>query len=105
MRRSALVCAILILSVLGTAAARTGDELRSLHGVVTDESGGVLPGVTVEAASADGRVVATTVTDAVGRYVFSSVPVAALRLTFQLEAFSPAALEVDAAAADAAVAV
>ena len=43
---------------------------RRLHGVVADESGGVLPGVTVVATSQDGRVLATAVTDEVGRYAF-----------------------------------
>ena len=58
-----------------------------------DESGGVLPGVTVAAISDDGRTLATAVTDQVGRYAIDSLPQGAVRLTFQLEGFSNAAGE------------
>jgi hypothetical protein len=92
MRPSILILAALFF--LGTAAAGAGDDLRRLHGVVADESGGVLPGVTVVASSEDGRVVATAVTDEVGRYAFRAVPVAPVRLTFQLEGFSSAVVDV-----------
>src|SRR5712675_176515 len=98
MRPSILTLATLFLVLLATAAAGAGDDLRRLHGVVADESGGVLPGVTVVASSEDGRVVATGVTDEVGRYAFQGVPAAPIRLTFQLEGFSAAFVDVPLAA-------
>jgi hypothetical protein len=61
-----------------------------LHGSVVDESGGVLPGVSVSAVSDDGRILATAVTDQVGRYAMDSLPEGAVRLTFELEGFSKA---------------
>jgi hypothetical protein len=105
MRRSTLTLATVFLVFLGTAAATAaGDDLRRLHGVVADESGGVLPGVTVVAASEDGRIVATGVTDQVGRYAFRALPDAPVRLTFQLEGFSTAFVDVPSTGAvDAAV--
>src|SRR5258707_10087862 len=94
MRPSILTLATLFLVVLGLATTAAGDDLRRLHGVVADESGGVLPGVTVVASSEDGRVVATAVTDEVGRYAFRSIPAVPVRLTFQLEGFSTAVVDV-----------
>ncbi len=80
-----LLVLLSICSIAWPALAGAG----RVHGVVADESGGVLPGVTVVALSEDGRVLATVVTDAVGRYALSALPAAAVRLTFQLEGFSP----------------
>jgi hypothetical protein len=99
-----LAAAILLFRLCTTAAA-AGPDNGKAYGAVVDESGGVLPGVTVSAVSADGRVLATAVTDQIGRYAFDSLPVGTVRLTFQLEGFSTAAGEVtidadrDAAAA------
>jgi hypothetical protein len=83
---------LVLLGICATARATEGVQGR-VHGVVADESGGVLPGVTVVATSADGRVLATAVTDAVGRYVFEAVPAVPVSLTFQLEGFSAAVVE------------
>jgi hypothetical protein len=58
--------------------------------VVTDGSGGVLPGVTVTATSADGRLLATTVTGAVGGYAFGALAAGPVSLVFQLEGFATA---------------
>ena len=104
MRPSILTLATLFLVALGLTTTAVGGDLRRLHGVVADESSGVLPGVTVVASSEDGRVVATAVTDEVGRYAFRSVPAAPVRLTFQLEGFSTAFVDVPLTAdADATV--
>ena len=81
---------LILLLLLSTSALAASSGLR---GVVADESGGVLPGVTVVATSLDGRVLASGVTDAVGRYTFGALPRASVRLTFQLEGFSPATVE------------
>ena len=66
----------------------------AIRGAVTDDSGGVLPGVTVVATSADRRVVATAVTDAGGTYAFFALPAGTVRLTFQLDGFSTTIVEV-----------
>ena len=60
----------------------------SARGRVTDSSGGVLPGVTVTAAAADGRILKSTVTDGAGGFALSALPAGRLSLTFQLEGFA-----------------
>jgi Carboxypeptidase regulatory-like domain len=87
MRPSLLIVLVVVLGVYVHAA---GARAR---GVVADESGGVLPGVTVVATAPDGRVLATAVTDAVGRYTLDGLPAATVTVTFQLEGFSVAAAE------------
>jgi hypothetical protein len=54
----------------------------SIVGTVTDETGGVLPGVTVDLHAGDAELLA--VTDGVGGYQFDSVPPGAVTLTFKL---------------------
>jgi hypothetical protein len=100
MRPFSQIFAMFLLVVLGigaTAGAALVGPGR-IHGVVADESGGVLPGVTVVAAADDGRILATSVTDEVGRYAFTALPAATVRLTFQLEGFSGAVVEFPVAA-------
>jgi hypothetical protein len=53
-----------------------------------------MPGVTVVATSADGVVMATTVTNAVGGYAFGALPAGPVRLIFQLEGFATAVVGV-----------
>ena len=71
-----------------------------MRGVVTDESAGVLPGVTVTARAADGQVLGTVVTDGQGRYAIGPLAVGPVVVTFYLEGFAPAVTRV-AIAADA----
>src|ERR1051326_8656935 len=88
-----------ILLILGFLSSPLADPPgNSVRGVVADESGGVLPGVTVVATSADGRVLATTVTDAAGRYAIGSLAPARVTVTFQLEGFATAAVPVSISA-------
>ena len=80
---------------LSSAAVAQAPEGR-VHGVVADESGGVLPGVTVTATAANGEVLAAEVTNEGGRYRFT-LPAVAVTLTFSLEGFSPAAVTLEIA--------
>jgi Carboxypeptidase regulatory-like domain len=59
-----------------------------IRGEVTDSSGGRLPGVTVIATTADGRIPATTTTDATGGYAFRAVPAGPVMLRFRREGFA-----------------
>jgi hypothetical protein len=74
--------------VAAAAAQATG----RLHGVVSDDSGGVLPGVTVTVAAPDGETLAFATTDAVGAYDVQ-VPAGPARVTFSLEGFSSSVLD------------
>ena len=85
---------ILVALLVAALAAPAQESIGRLHGVVADESGGVLPGVTVVASTRDGRVLANGVTDAVGRYALRALPASAVRLTFQLEGFADAIVDV-----------
>jgi hypothetical protein len=92
MRRSAsIACACVLLLGLATPARSAEGVVR---GAVVDQSGGVLPGVTVTATALDGRVLATEVTDAAGVYVIESLPPEPVTIAFQLEGFSPASVDV-----------
>jgi hypothetical protein len=89
------LAAVALLALCWTPASSSADAAQGrVRGAVTDGSGGVLPGVTVVAASADGVVIAATVTNAVGGYAFGALPAGPVRLTFQLEAFATAAVAV-----------
>src|SRR5262245_9319297 len=78
-----LVCAcVLLLPALAAAQAQ-------IVGQVRDESGGVLPGVTVEAASpAIIEKVRTAVTDEQGRYRIEALRPGRYKVTFTLTGFS-----------------
>ena len=84
--------ALVVLLGLWSAASGSYAAERNVRGVVSDESNGMLPGVTVVATSADGRVLATAVTDGAGRYVIGPLAAGRVTLTFQLEGFSPSAV-------------
>jgi hypothetical protein len=91
-RSAAILC--LVCLILAGAVLAAGARVR---GSVVDQSGGVLPGVTVTAASLDGRQLATTVTDATGSYAFDGLPPEPITISFQLEGFSPLSADVTVA--------
>src|SRR5262245_54347412 len=108
MPRSPVRLAMGVIVVLGLAAAAAAQDGpgRYVRGVVSGESSGVLPGVTVVAKSQDGRVLLTAVTDGAGAYGVGPLPAGrvTLTLTFQLEGFAEAVVPVTVAAdADAVV--
>jgi len=94
MRLSAGTLASTTLAILMLCATPALAQPESVvRGEVVDTSGGVLPGVTVLATSADGRVLATTVTNEQGRYVLSGLPAGPIKLTFRLDGFETANVE------------
>lgn len=81
-RAACLLAAVLLFPSLAQAQA-------TLAGTVRDASGGVLPGVTVEAASpALIEKVRTTVTDGTGQYRLPELPPGTYNLTFTLAGFT-----------------
>ncbi len=91
-RPTALAAFCLACSVTAAAAAQSSARL---HGTVSDDSGGVLPGVTVTVDSRDGRALAVETTDAVGAYAME-IPPGTVRVTFSLEGFTSATVDLDA---------
>ena len=81
-RSSAMACLILLGS--GTILAQT---TGSLVGRAADESGGVLPGVTVEAKSPSLQGTRIVVTDGAGRYRITLLPPGQYAVTFTRAGF------------------
>ncbi len=65
------MCLFVVLALATSAAAQTGPSIR---GVVTDQTGGRLPGASVEVQVPPGTRIATTLTDALGEYAFARLP-------------------------------
>jgi hypothetical protein len=78
-----VVMAAIALAVPAAAWAQTG----IVTGTISDETGGVLPGVTVSLQPA-GAASLETVTDGTGVYRFENVPAGAAELSFRLINFS-----------------
>ena len=81
--RHGLLAVGIFLLTCGAATAQT------ISGVVTDTSGGVLPGVTVEATNTATRQVRTATTDESGRYVVANLQPGRYSVTYRLEGFAP----------------
>ena len=84
MRTAALGVCVLLLAAPALGQRTTG----AIVGTVTDESGGVLPGVTVTLQGAQVAGQPTTVTGTDGAYRFPTVPPGEYTLTFTLQGFS-----------------
>jgi hypothetical protein len=67
-------------------AAQTGDG--NLRGYVKDESGAVLPGVSVTATSPELLTPVSTITDAAGLYRLNNLPPGTYALTAEIQGFS-----------------
>jgi hypothetical protein len=88
MRRIAtrvFVSALLLLFMAGPALAQATAQIS---GTVRDESGAVLPGVTVTVTQTDTGFTRTVVTDATGAYVVSNLPTGPYEITTTLSGFS-----------------
>jgi hypothetical protein len=68
-----LLQGLLVLAAL-YAPVSAQEQRASIEGIVRDSSGGVLPGVTIEARSPSMAGVQATVTDANGLYRFPALP-------------------------------
>lgn len=88
--RAAIVALVLFLLSSISALAQSG----SVAGVARDETGGVLPGVTVQLRAANGTVSETT-TNGGGLYAFNGVANGHYVVTFTLINFGSARSEVD----------
>lgn len=87
-KRSMLSMATILL--IASSVFAQGFQIGTISGVVTDETGGVLPGVTVEVVSPDRGLTRNSVTGAEGRYRFPSLPLGRYNVTANLQGFQPA---------------
>ncbi len=85
------LAALAIVSVFGLvpAAAQTGQMFGELVGKVTDDQGGVLPGVTVTLTGPAAMGTPTATTNAQGIYRFPAVNTGTYTLRFELAGFAP----------------
>jgi hypothetical protein len=79
--------ALAILFVLSAPATARAQAPGAISGTVEDDTGGVLPGVTVSAVVGS-KTVAETVTDGTGTYHFEKIPAGSVELIFRLINFS-----------------
>jgi len=73
----ALRASFIIISFLATAAAASAQPQITtgvIDGTVVDSSGGVLPGVDVEARNVETNLVRTVTTDGSGRFAVLQLP-------------------------------
>jgi iron complex outermembrane recepter protein len=80
-----LLVSLLIAGLPLVAAAQ--NQTGRIAGVVTDTTGGVMPGVTVS-AKGPANVLKTTVTDASGRYTFDTLAPGSYVVSFELAGFA-----------------
>jgi hypothetical protein len=80
-------CTYGLMILLLTAGAAWAQGTAQLSGTVRDESGGVLPGVTVTATQTDTGLARTAVTDETGAYLLTNLPIGPYRLEVALQGF------------------
>lgn len=78
-----------LIMVVASASAAAGQQEAAIIGQVTDESGAVLPGVTVTASSPSLQLqAATVVTGPQGEYRLSPLPIGNYEVTYSLSGFT-----------------
>ncbi|MBF8301093.1 MAG: hypothetical protein HW394_1463, partial [Acidobacteria bacterium] len=87
MKRCLSYCSRGALILLLTAGAAWAQATAQLSGTVRDDSGGVLPGVTVTVTQTDTGLVRTTATDGTGGYLLTNLPIGPYRLEVALQGF------------------
>lgn len=81
---------VLLAALLVALPASAQEQRGSIEGVVKDAQGGVLPGVLVEARSAQGVGVSKSVTDSLGVFRFPALAPGSYEFYATLAGFSPA---------------
>ena len=88
-----VVLAVLAAALLIAVPAAAQEQRGAIQGVVKDSSGGVLPGVTVEAKSPSLVGVQVAVSDSNGVYRFPALAPGTYALSANLQGFGPAKVE------------
>ena len=84
-----VVAALALVALFAVAPAGAQEQVGAIEGSVTDESGAVLPGATVEAVSAGGTRLAGTTNES-GAFRFPRVPPGTYVVVAKLDGFNPA---------------
>ena len=96
------ICVVAIAGFIlsTTAAAQTG--LATITGIVSDESGGAVPRLTVTATNQATNIAYTGTTNQAGNYIITSVPIGIYVITADLQGFKGAQSRVTLSAAQTA---
>lgn len=81
-----------LLILLAAVSVSAQEQTAAIQGTITDASGAVLPGVTVEAVSSRGQRF-SAVTDSSGNYRFPSIPPGTYTVTATLTGMEPATVK------------
>src|SRR5438132_7279170 len=87
MKRSARSLSFVALILLLTSSLGFAQGIAQLNGKVVDESGAVLPGVTVTATQTGTGFVRTTVSDETGEWLMPNLPIGPYKLEVALQGF------------------
>src|SRR6188474_404853 len=87
MQRVLRILSFAALTLILTSVLAWAQGTAELNGRVTDESGAVLPGVTVTATQTDTGFTRSAVTDGNGAYVMPNLPTGPYRLEVMLQGF------------------
>src|SRR5919106_1009490 len=80
-----IVAVLLALIMTPAASAQTG--LATVTGIVSDQSGAALPGLTVTATNKATNISYTGVTNEAGNYVITSVPIGTYVISAEMQGF------------------
>ena len=95
--------AMMVLLVVGVSTSGAGQGTGTISGAIEDESGGVLPGVTVTATDTDSGAARTAVSDGQGRYAITNLSAGSYDVRGVLPGFSSDAATVALAAGGSAM--
>jgi len=90
-----VLAAIFCLAICGINVGAQTTGSSSLSGVVTDPSGAVVPGATVEIENPVSQFTRTTTTDNFGKFDFPNIPFNPYHLSVKVKGFAPHAQDVD----------
>ena len=85
MRRLALVLTLVFIGATGRASAQ--ETTGTITGTVTDQTGSVLPGVSVTLRNTNTNIARTVVTNESGIYMATLLPIGGYEVTFELQGF------------------
>ena len=88
--RAAVVLLLVLLSPLAASSSLAQSATGAIQGTVVDQSGGVLPGVTVSANNTETGVTRTMATDETGSFRAELLPVGRYSVSAELAGFAPA---------------
>ncbi len=90
-----LITRCVLLAMIGALvqAELSAQSTAEIRGIVQDESGGIIPGVSVTAINERTGLDRTTVSDIGGRFIFPRLPVGSYRVEATLEGFRKFATE------------